>query len=288
MKNISLILLLLMSGIHLLAQTPVSTEAEFLGMTGGGDYYLVNDITVTEMYPFTFTGTFDGGGNKITLGISSNVANVGLFPVLEDAIITNLIISGEITGGSSSENVGALAGKIIGLVDSCGMLENITNLAEVKSESPFSNVGGIGGFVEGYVWLLYLVNTGTIIGGKNVGGIVGEFIGGTEFFGSCLNSGTIKHNKLEANGESVGGIAGTVSINYLTPTQIFNHTNIGKIEGADFDYSGGIFGHFNFITYWVRFIACMNAGVVDGAKIAVGGVVGYFAGDTLWGCLNVN
>ena len=67
---------------------PITTDKEFAAMDAGGNYILMRDITITAPYAKDFTGTFNGGGNTITLNITGvSAANVGAFSVLRSGAV---------------------------------------------------------------------------------------------------------------------------------------------------------------------------------------------------------
>ena len=220
-----------------------------------------------------FQGYFDGNNKKITVNISSNATNVGLFSRVgyvsgtSSSHIVHLTVDGTISGGSSSTNVGGFVGNAMSPFD----FFRCTNLADV---SGYSNVGGIVGgstvgstSIGGLVGLHFCVNQGSI-SGRSVGGIVGSFVSAGIIVG-CKNSGTII-----GAGETqlyMGGIVGYLLSGHATIT---NAVNIGRILSSNSQYAGGIVGYLNLIG---GFVYCTNAGIVDGATTCVGGIIGYCA-----------
>ena len=83
--------------------TPISSEAEFLAMNAGGDYYLTCDITLGSSYFSDFSGHLDGRGHKITLGGVSTA-----FKSIVGGSISNLDLSANYSASGSSD-MGALA-----------------------------------------------------------------------------------------------------------------------------------------------------------------------------------
>ena len=47
--------------------TAINSAEDFKNMTADGKYYLAADITVSETYAGTFTGTLDGNGKTVTV-----------------------------------------------------------------------------------------------------------------------------------------------------------------------------------------------------------------------------
>ena len=169
----------------------------------------------------SFKGTFDGDGHTISglkiVNISKNLQNVGLFGVLDGAVVKNLVIedarvygynhvgilAGQIKGesvitdvtveGTAAANtssggyasdaaVGGLAGKIFGSSSgSRATIENVTATVNTVNLGATSKTGGIAGEVSN----AYIVDTSVSATGNNilgryyVGGIVGAMSSGT-------------------------------------------------------------------------------------------------------------
>ena len=162
-----------------------------------------------------FKGRFDGLGYSI-FGLNVNVTNesdaAGLFGFATDAHIKNFTLNGGKISGS--KYVGAVAGSAMN-----STIENITNTASVsgKGGEGDNGIGGIVGYA-GYTTMSGLINIGTITGEEdsvNVGGIVGNMLGGT-LTGETYNLGSV------TGGWNIGGIAG----------QMTNDAKIGN-DGGD-------------------------------------------------------
>ena len=178
----------------------------------------------------TFTGKFDGlDYNIFNLNINRNTDNVGLFSVVGNgAVIRNVtLVGGSITGGS---NVGALAGQVSG----GAQISNIMNSASVTGSS---DVGGIIGSAVNADFE-NLVNTGTVAGtaedaANNAGGLIGSLTGGT-LSGTSYNLGGVT-----GKGFNVGGLVGTASDATLGDgtNLIYNRLNVNGAYNV-----GGIVG----------------------------------------------
>ena len=124
--------------------TPITSEAEFLAMEADGDYYLANDITLTQTYgaaynngkmmigpdghPLVdpnFEGNFDGNGKVVT--VSSP-----MFAYLDGSTIKNLTIKGTINFRSDSGMNLATHCGAIAMQGNDLTLENVSNTATVK------------------------------------------------------------------------------------------------------------------------------------------------------------
>ena len=60
--------------------------------------------------------------------------------------------------------------------------------------------------------------------------------------------------------------------------------NIGHIQSGSFDIAGGIAG----FLFSGGIFLCTNAGIIDGANTATGGIVGDHQGDHIKCCINTN
>lgn len=178
-----------------------------------------------------FTGKFDGlDYNIFNLNIDRNTeGNVGLFGVVGNgAVIRNVtLVGGSIKG---QNNVGALAGQVQDGVQ----ISNIMNSASVTGSS---DVGGIIGSA-GKSDFKNLVNTGTVAGtaedaANNAGGLIGSLTGGT-LSGTSYNLGGVT-----GKGFNVGGLVGTASDATLGDgtNLIYNRLNVSGAYNV-----GGIVG----------------------------------------------
>lgn len=228
----------------------------------GNYYYPVNDTDDKKGFASIgddinkFTGRFDGLGYDIfDLNIKrADEAYVGLFGYAEGAVIRNFTLnSGSVTGGS---NTGAAVGKAEN-----STVENIINTADVNGNST-DLTGGTGGIVgtadgtDGTV-ISGLINTGTINGDNNVGGIVGNITGGS-IGGETYNLGAVT-----GIGQNVGGIAGTASSTTIGNDEdaftIYNQLNITGGYNV-----GGIAGNINNTT--VQNVANTGTVLATGSK----------------------
>ena len=239
-------------------------------------FILVNDITtdVTTMIGNDrnyFQGHFDGNNKKIKVAISSNLPNVGLFSQLENGSIYNLVLDGFVSGDSSNQNVGGIAGKIIG-----GDFGYCTNFATVMGGSG-STVGGIFGSSPGVIGnsavvaMHFCSNNGVISGGFAVAGIIG-FVGSAFQMEVCRNAGTICRSG-NTNPTYMAGIIGYTTGEHVKTTH--NLVNIGKIMSRNATYSGGIVAYLSSSYNATILFFSVNAGIVDGATNSVGGIVGF-------------
>ena len=215
----------------------------------------------------SFKGTFDGDGHTISglkiVNISKNLQNVGLFGVLDGAVVKKLaiedarvygynhvgILAGQIKGesvitdvtveGTAAANtssggyasdaaVGGLAGKISGSNSgSRTTIENVTATVNTVNLGATSKTGGIAGEVSN----AYIVDTSVSATGNNilgryyVGGIVGAMSSGTSLYNVSVD-GTIGGNGAYA----VGGITGYYEGGEIVVARMFGE--IGKTNAG--------------------------------------------------------
>ena len=209
---------------------------------------------IVENSKYGFHGNFDGlSYNIFNLNINrADAVNVGLFGVLHEAEINNVtFVGGAITGGNV---VGSLAGAVLGNTH----VNNVMNSASVTGGA---DVGGIIGY-----------------SGDNVDGSSAEQTGtsGSTFTG-LINTGTVTGKKQEHIGEdnNVGGLIGYLYNGTLGGTSY----NLGAVTGSGYNV-GGLVGH------------ALNATLGDGKNLIynrlnvtgaynVGGIVGNMEGTTV-------
>ena len=164
-----------------------------------------------------FSGTFDGGGHKITGLYLENAKSdyQGLFGYT-DGTIKNLAVYGNVNGGN-------YVGGIVGYNCSGGKIENSSFSGNVKGGG---YVGGIAGLSVGNIENSYSI--GNITGSCYVGGIAG------------LNSGNIEnsYNTGAVTGvSSVGGIAGHrggIIMNCYNVGAVTGNSSVGSIIGNSY------------------------------------------------------
>ncbi|MHC4206026.1 MAG: GLUG motif-containing protein, partial [Planctomycetota bacterium] len=209
----------------------ISAEHE-LELIGGpyqeGIYYqLISDIDLssrvyTQATIPLFSGVFDGGGFAVTsltidtagvdskyLGLFSNIGETGHVKSLgiEDA---------NITGGTGSDYLGALAGRNDGTITDC--FSNVTALGD-------DEVGGLVGDNWGAVIQCY--STGSIYGNSQVGGLAGL---NRNIIINCYSTASVMGSRW--------GAGGLVGENWHTITNCYS---IGRVIGNE--HPGGLVGH---------------------------------------------
>lgn len=127
------------------AQTAIGTSDALASLSMNGDYYLTNDIEVDQWTPLgTFTGSLDGRGYgiRIAKGLSDTDGYAGLFSVTEDAVISNLIVSGNFSWASTA--CGSLAGRAVNT-----RIENCETDATLSTKEESAVLGGLVGVMVG-------------------------------------------------------------------------------------------------------------------------------------------
>ena len=174
-------------------------------------------------YGYQYGGTFDGNGKTITnLYINASQNNVGLFGCTSEGTIKNLTFE-----YANVTNTGVFTGILVGYPDA-------SNLRNIK-----------------------ISNTCQIKGGKETGGIAGDFWGNAY---NCVNYATVQGK------ERVGGLLGYCTAKYSSITTCANYGNV-TATGTD---AGGLVGYF--ISGTIQ--DCANYGDVKGTE-RVAGMAGY-------------
>lgn len=214
----------------------------------------------------SFNGTFDGAGHAITQMTASTSGSVALFVTCSGAVIRDLSLFGEVTGGRAA---GLAVDMTNTTVENCAVSVKVT-----ASNSGASASGGIAGTMNGGV-MTGCVNRNAVTSENGVGGLAGELKGGGTIQ-DCANYGAVSGNN--SNG-GLGGLVGKVSSGTL-----LRCANYGAVSGTSW-YTGGLAGYCSSGTV----TDCYNTAAVTGghgtyAKSYVGGLVGSAAVYTLSNC----
>ncbi|MFI3314483.1 MAG: hypothetical protein R3Y04_02300 [Rikenellaceae bacterium] len=196
-----------------------------------GYYFeLANDIDISanEWYAIglsstiSFQGYFDGCGYQISgLYINTTEDFQALFGAAKGATITNLSVSGSVTGGEKSAGI---VGYATGPVGSPSYIINCHNNVTVTSIDTNKGVGGVVGYGYDEAVILSCSNTASVSGITDVGGIVGYASEDCKIT-LCYNSGNITSTTSTA-----GAIAG--QINESTTTNITYCYNTGIVTSG--------------------------------------------------------
>ena len=209
--------------------TAINSAEDFKNMAVDGTYYLAADITVSETYTETFTGTLDGNGKTVTV-------SAPMFKQM-NGTVKNLTTTGKIEINSTEYvSAGAVACESKG-----GIFENITNKATITVVgADNSKVGGIVGRLNGSTPAAKLtgcVNEADITSSGAVGGIAGCCYCTDTVFENCVNKGKIVNTNGSKDGYAAGGIYG---YNGTGAVVVKNCYNAGDIVSPN--RAGGIVG----------------------------------------------
>ncbi|MFR9524309.1 MAG: GLUG motif-containing protein, partial [Rikenellaceae bacterium] len=140
-------------------------DVDLGGIDNSGAGVAANQWAAIGTSSENFTGTFDGGGYKIS-GIyinNSTADNQGLFGYINGATIKNLVVAGSVTCNSG---VGGVVGRALS-----STITNCCNSVEILSGE--SAVGGVVGYASSST-IAACYNTAKINGAESVGGVVGN------------------------------------------------------------------------------------------------------------------
>lgn len=260
--------------------------------------------TIGVSSSYRFEGNFKGNGNEIkSIYINdTNTSNyhVGLFGYVQNGVISNLGITGNITG---TQRVAGIASYTYN-----SKITNCYNLAEIESTGDYGYAGGIvaenynnsiiedcynegsiisnyyAGGIAGYsgsnASIINCYNKGTIFGKQKSGGIAGQ---SSAIINKCYNTGRIEGNQY------VGGITG----DNCWGASLYNSYNLGEVvcKASEINYLnvGGVAGT---VTYSSIMYNCYNSGNVTcendtATSMYIGGLVGYcHSGQFVKNCYN--
>lgn len=264
----------------------ISTAEQFLTFaekcTESADYsinlsvYLMNDIDFSgvDVTPVkTFGGKFYGGYHSLkNIKISGDGENLAVFQLvtrkasIERLTVENLTLDGKnaVYCGFIARNYGKVfkvnvSGSILG--DNCvggiAAYNGVSTVDENASTIDSDNV-------QQTAQIEACLNTATVVGKSNVGGIAGFNTGDIT---ASANEGTVRPNTANStsNLTNVGGIAG------LSAGKIADCENTGAVGEAQYaTYVGGIAGFCTGENYFA-----VNRGKVLGRKY-VGGIIGGY------------
>ena len=245
----------------------VRTAADFTGMTANGSYALVNDLDLSAttyssaVYTSTFTGNFDGLGNKIN-GLTirnsgTGVQNLGLFAQLQGAGVRNLGLSNvdiqtsaTSAGASGTEyRIGALAGNV-------GNAALTTGFAASAYTTTIDGVWSNGIISTADTSISDSASAGDRQKFMFAGGLVGSHNNGTLNIVRSYSAARVSSVGSYSDNLAIGGLVGDVGINRLlashttaTATQLAfalsnSYTTGSVLAGGHGSYfgTGGVIG----------------------------------------------
>lgn len=122
---------------------PIATAAEFAAMDPDGCYRLTEDITVTTPFAAVFTGSLDGGGHTVTLALTAeeDTAALALFPEVDGASFTELLLDGSVSAGAESGI--SYAAALVGTADGDVTVTACKNQSALDIAASDAAVGGL-------------------------------------------------------------------------------------------------------------------------------------------------
>ena len=256
------------------------TEQKTTGILGY-NFALMNDIDASAITNYqaiasgtnidgsdeSYTGTFDGRGNRI-IGLNVTGDNAGIFDTIGDGgVVTNLrVYSSNFTG---TTNAGAIAGV------NNGRIENIITLGNEVAAS--GNAGGIvgtntsGTFDSNGILTNGIDNvesTGSVIANAKdavVGGLVGTNSGG-------INNSFSDSAVTVVSGTTAAHLGGAVGYNTTNTGDVRLVDSLGVTNGGASNNVGGIIG-----TNKGNMYSGYNESIVSGHD-NVGGIIGTNSG----------
>jgi filamentous hemagglutinin family protein len=217
-----------------------------------GKYALRHDIDLNnaDLLPIGesdnhFEGVLEGLGHIIkNINIKHAASFVGLFDVIQNGEVRNLILNGSVTGGQS---VGMLAGVVsssyiynvhssgaVGVVSETGAglyvgglvgfsSSTVTNSYATGNVTGYARVGGLVGGIESSADVTNSYATGKVTGITGVTGGPGYYVGGLV---GILNQGTVK------NSYATGTVTGPNNIIF---GGLIGYRNAGTVENSYWD-----------------------------------------------------
>lgn len=218
------------------------------GWNSGAGFLSIGDATTA------FTGSLDGGGHAITnLAVNRPTISAGLFGTIgASGTVSNLVVSGTVTGLNAGLLAGANAGTINGVITS----GSVGHAGAVSAGS----LGGVVGSNSGSITASASSATVSATDGSAVGGLVGSNAGTV--------SGSFAGGAVSAGGSGrAGGLAGS------NTAVITNSYATGAVSGGA--TAGGLVGD-NAATGTVSY--SYATGTVPTAASPNGGLIGTNAG----------
>ena len=166
-------------------------------------------------YKYQYWGTFDGNGKTITnLYINASQNNVGLFGYTYKGTIKNLTFE-----YANVTNTGVFTGILVGYPAASNLRNiKISNTCQIKGGK---ETGGIAGDFNGNAY--NCVNYATVQGNNRVGGLFGYWSNKDSSITTCANYGNVTATSTDA-----GGLVG-----YFVSGTIQDCANYGDVKGTE-------------------------------------------------------
>ena len=227
-----------------------------------------------------FKGNFNGNSKTITVNASlSGVDYVGLFGYMNAGSISNMTVTGTVTGRH-------YVGGVLGYLDwkTTATAISISNVQNQSTVSGTNYVGGVFGKIDyrnsgdyGLITMTSVSNTGAVSGASYIGGIAGylygSYSGDGAKFNSCYNTGNIT-----ATGDYSGGLVGQCRNTQFNSCYTGSSKNSATVKGGN--YVGGFVGQ---LIGGSTPAPASGVGNYNNLKVvSTGNQVGGYAGTTTW------
>ena len=256
-----------------LAGTSYKTSASDADKTCGGNIcrgyeLLANIVLSTNWQPIgsennPFTSILQGNGYSIANLVIDGGNYLGLFAALAGATIDNLVV--EVASITGDSNVGALAGSATNSTISRLQIRAASTSSKLQARG--ASIGGILGAITEGTTITNVTSNLSIVGGDNVGGIVGYVLHSAISYatsnGSITNSesgnnnygglvGLVEHNSTISYSSASGSVTSSSSNNLYygglvgvsTSSDLSYSSASGSVtsSGSDNSYYGGLVG----------------------------------------------
>ena len=303
--------------------TPISSGTQFLRMKWNDTYYLAADISISQYWTNStsgssqnfFAGTLDGRNHTVTVSGCAMFSNLGGNAYVKNVTIEGTIsgnylagLSGQTDGGNifhirvenvtnkasgSSSGSWGYGGGLFGDCNvkdtsSCSMiLINCKNSGNIDAPD-HSAVGGlIGSLRGGELTLINCVNTGNLVGAQDAGGLVGRFWkGGNVTIQNCLNTGNVANYTNMYAGGAIGWLRGVLTLNNFTNEGKITSNNSGTVAMGAGGFVGGAHKTSD-EPFNATITKCLNKGTVSGGG-SIGAFVGCAKGSSSTSVLNIS
>lgn len=251
----------------LVISSPEELRAFAEDVNGGNTYegktVILNANISTENTQWTpvgtseapFMGTFDGNYHIIA-GLDISGDNAGLFGYVDNGVIKNLVVEGEVNGNSNTAGIvgylnagtvencmnraavsgGSAVGGVVGSANGAFTVDGCCNTGDITGTTGY--VGGVVGQAFGSGNVKNCYNLGNITGPATVGGVGGGHKGGRANFENCFNIGTVTDSAGSNNniGAVVGKTRGEVkNCQFFAGSGVNNYDYTEVNDPADFD-----------------------------------------------------
>lgn len=224
--------------------------------------YYENGIRILD----SFQGVFDGAGHVITgLRINENEDYVGMFGLLNNSIVKNIVLDSCVISGNS------YVGCLFGLAE-----QSIINNCNVNATiSGTNNVGGLAGSIKIASLVDHCSFSGVVNSAQDVsGGLIGSINNNMDI--TTIRAGEVSIINCWTNCSlySIGGVAGGLigfAGHHCSFTNCYSTSDITSSE-----YVGGLLGYSTgmYYGYAPQMINCYYAGNIIGQN-SVGNIIGF-------------